>query len=146
MCCFGMEATVHLDVEPADLVLRLDSATRGTYGKGDSVMDDQTWARMERVLHEERGVSREIASERGYRPFDPGDTRVRELFPNMSNRQWGATFGRLVKRTSGIVIPKHPVPGRARSRRRVGAQHLLEDPDVVIQGNRVLHLRYRVRR
>ncbi|MED7931386.1 dihydrofolate reductase family protein [Nonomuraea sp. LP-02] len=28
----------------------------------------------------------------------------------------------------------------------VQAQHLLEDPDVVIQGNRVLHLRYRVRR
>ena len=28
----------------------------------------------------------------------------------------------------------------------VGAPHLLEDPDVVIQGNRVLHLRYRVRR
>ncbi|WP_395243167.1 dihydrofolate reductase family protein [Agromyces sp. MMS24-K17] len=28
----------------------------------------------------------------------------------------------------------------------VGAQHLLEDPDVVIQGDRVLHLRYRVRR
>src|SRR3954467_9873740 len=28
----------------------------------------------------------------------------------------------------------------------VGAQHLLEDPGVVIQGNRVLHLRYRVRR
>jgi dihydrofolate reductase len=28
----------------------------------------------------------------------------------------------------------------------VHAQHLLEDPDVVIQGNRVLHLRYRVRR
>jgi hypothetical protein len=27
----------------------------------------------------------------------------------------------------------------------VGAQHLLEDPDVVIQGNRVLHLRDRVR-
>ncbi|MFH8452816.1 dihydrofolate reductase family protein [Streptomyces fungicidicus] len=27
----------------------------------------------------------------------------------------------------------------------VDAQHLLEDPDVVIQGNRVLHLRYRVR-
>lgn len=26
------------------------------------------------------------------------------------------------------------------------AQHLLEDPDVVIQGKRVLHLRYRVRR
>ena len=26
------------------------------------------------------------------------------------------------------------------------AQHLLEDPDAVIQGNRVLHLRYRVRR
>jgi hypothetical protein len=25
------------------------------------------------------------------------------------------------------------------------AQHLLEDPDVVIQGHRVLHLRYRVR-
>ena len=25
-------------------------------------------------------------------------------------------------------------------------QHLLEDPDVVIQSNRVLHLRYRVRR
>jgi dihydrofolate reductase len=28
----------------------------------------------------------------------------------------------------------------------VRAPHLLEDPDVVIQGNRVLHLRYRVRR
>ena len=28
----------------------------------------------------------------------------------------------------------------------VSAQHLLEDPDVVIRGNRVLHLRYRVRR
>ncbi|MFI5489648.1 dihydrofolate reductase family protein [Micromonospora echinaurantiaca] len=28
----------------------------------------------------------------------------------------------------------------------VHAQHLLEDPDVVIHGNRVLHLRYRVRR
>jgi dihydrofolate reductase len=29
---------------------------------------------------------------------------------------------------------------------RVDAQHLLEDADVVIQGDRVLHLRYRVRR
>jgi dihydrofolate reductase len=28
----------------------------------------------------------------------------------------------------------------------VAAPHLLEDPDVVIQGNRVLHLRFRVRR
>jgi dihydrofolate reductase len=28
----------------------------------------------------------------------------------------------------------------------VSEQHLLEDPDVVIQGDRVLHLRYRVRR
>ncbi|WP_305785731.1 dihydrofolate reductase family protein [Symbioplanes lichenis] len=28
----------------------------------------------------------------------------------------------------------------------VDAQHLLEDPEVVIQGNRVLHLRYQVRR
>jgi dihydrofolate reductase len=28
----------------------------------------------------------------------------------------------------------------------VGGQHLLEDPDVVIRGDRVLHLRYRVRR
>ena len=28
----------------------------------------------------------------------------------------------------------------------VDAQHLLEDPDTVIQGNRVLHLRYRERR
>jgi hypothetical protein len=28
----------------------------------------------------------------------------------------------------------------------VHVQHLLEDPDVVIQGTRVLHLRYRVRR
>jgi dihydrofolate reductase len=27
-----------------------------------------------------------------------------------------------------------------------GTRHLLEDPDTVIQGNRVLHLRYRVRR
>jgi Domain of unknown function (DUF3854) len=74
-------------------------------------MDDRTWARMQRVLRDERGVSREVASERGYRPFDRGDTWVRELFPDMSNPQWGATFGRLVKLTSGIVIPKHPVPG-----------------------------------
>lgn len=28
----------------------------------------------------------------------------------------------------------------------VHAQHLLDGPDTVIQGNRVLHLRYRVRR
>jgi hypothetical protein len=28
----------------------------------------------------------------------------------------------------------------------VDAQHLLEDPHVVIEGNRVLHVRYRVRR
>ena len=28
----------------------------------------------------------------------------------------------------------------------VDAQHLLEDPNVVIQGRRVLHLRYQVRR
>jgi hypothetical protein len=28
----------------------------------------------------------------------------------------------------------------------VTEQHLLEDPDVVVQGNRVLHVRYRVRR
>ena len=28
----------------------------------------------------------------------------------------------------------------------ISGQHLLEDPDVVIQGDRVLHLRYRVRR
>ena len=28
----------------------------------------------------------------------------------------------------------------------VDAQHLLEDPHVVIQGDRVLHVRYRVRR
>ena len=28
----------------------------------------------------------------------------------------------------------------------VDAQHLLEGPDVVVRGDRVLHLRYRVRR
>jgi hypothetical protein len=28
----------------------------------------------------------------------------------------------------------------------VGRQQLLDDPDVVIRGDRVLHLRYRVRR
>ena len=28
----------------------------------------------------------------------------------------------------------------------VDAQHLLEDPDAVVRGDRVLHLRYRVRR
>ena len=28
----------------------------------------------------------------------------------------------------------------------VDQQHLLDDPDVVIQGNRVLHLRFRPRR
>jgi hypothetical protein len=29
---------------------------------------------------------------------------------------------------------------------RIAGQHLLEDPHVVIQGDRVLHLRFRVRR
>jgi len=28
----------------------------------------------------------------------------------------------------------------------IDGQHLLEDPDVVIQGDRVLHLRFKVRR
>lgn len=28
----------------------------------------------------------------------------------------------------------------------IDAQHLLEDPDAVIRGHRVLHVRYRVRR
>ena len=28
----------------------------------------------------------------------------------------------------------------------VDAEHLLEDPDIALQGNRVLHLRFRVRR
>ncbi|MEU8658725.1 dihydrofolate reductase, partial [Actinoplanes philippinensis] len=28
----------------------------------------------------------------------------------------------------------------------VDAQHLLDGPDVIVAGNRVLHLRYRVRR
>ena len=30
--------------------------------------------------------------------------------------------------------------------RQAEGQHLLEDPDVVIRGDRVLHLRYQVRR
>jgi len=28
----------------------------------------------------------------------------------------------------------------------IGTQHLLDDPEVVVQGDRVLHLRFRVRR
>ena len=41
------------------------------------------------------------------------------------------------------------VPGVFGSGRRyfgpVDSQHLLEDPDLLVQGDRVLHLRYRVR-
>lgn len=66
---------------------------------------------MRHVLEVERAVAEDVASERGYRPFDQGDGWVRDLFPDMTGPQWGATFGRLVKRTSGVVIPKHPVPG-----------------------------------
>lgn len=74
-------------------------------------MDDTEWKRIQNVLCEERAVARDVAEERAYRPFDQGDAWVRELFPDMTPRQWGATFGRMVRRTSGIVIPKHPVPG-----------------------------------
>jgi Domain of unknown function (DUF3854) len=74
-------------------------------------MNDDDWKRMRRVLEEDRAVDKDVAGERGYRPFDRGDRWVRDLYPDMSGPQWGATFGRLVRRTSGIVIPKHPVPG-----------------------------------
>lgn len=40
----------------------------------------------------------------------------------------------------GFIADENDQPGS------VHAQHLLEDPDAMIQGNRVLHLRYRVRR
>jgi hypothetical protein len=41
-----------------------------------------------------------------------------------------------------------PSPDRARSPRfgSVDTEQPLEDPDVVVQGSRVLHLRYRVHR
>jgi hypothetical protein len=74
-------------------------------------MEDRNWKRIRRTLEIERAVSRSVADERGYRPFAQGAHWVRDLFPDIPNKQWGATFGRLVKRTSGIVIPKHPVPG-----------------------------------
>ena len=44
-----------------------------------------------------------------------------------------------------MSCPSSLVPAR-RYFGPVNGQHLLEDPDVVIQGDRVLHLRYRVRR
>ncbi|MEC5190239.1 hypothetical protein RCH17_001416 [Arthrobacter sp. MP_M7] len=44
----------------------------------------------------------------------------------------------------GATIAGHHVLGSGkRFFGSVHAQHLLEDPDVVLQGNRVLHLRYR---
>ena len=53
------------------------------------------------------------------------------------NDQPGPLFDRLTS---------SDVPSDERYVGSIDAQHLLEDPDVVIQGNRVLHLRYRVRR
>ncbi|TDD15607.1 dihydrofolate reductase family protein [Nonomuraea diastatica] len=50
----------------------------------------------------------------------------------------------LVDEVAMDVAPVVFGPASATSGR--STQHLLEDPDVVIRGNRVLHLRYRVRR
>ncbi|MFY9713204.1 MAG: hypothetical protein WAK00_06995 [Microbacterium sp.] len=71
-------------------------------------------------------------------------------------------MGKVVMKASvsvdGFIAAENDDPGplfdgwsrRARVRKRyfgsVESRHLLEDPDVVIQGNRVLRPRYRVRR
>jgi hypothetical protein len=75
----------------------------------------ERWARMEALR--ERAVSEEVARERGYDAWDSSadEPWVRELFARIPNAQWGATFGRLLRRAEigGIIIPKHPVPGCA---------------------------------
>src|SRR5690554_2084827 len=72
----------------------------------------------------------------------------------------GATHDHCTPRDSGAQTRAAAIPRRSppacpaenssrmmrRSAQRVDAQHLLEDPPTVIQGNRVLHLCYRVRR
>ena len=47
---------------------------------------------------------------------------------------------------STLTIPESELSWRFSRSSGPGGQHLLEDPDVVIQSSRVLHLRYRVRR
>ncbi len=62
--------------------------------------------------------------------------------------RWADSTKLIVNCTSGTWVHRLPRRGRFRGEAigSVHAQHLLEDPGVVIQGNRVLHLRYRVRR
>ena len=65
-------------------------------------------------------------------------------FPSDSREERSARAG-LVDEVRMDVVPVVFGSGK-RYFGSVDAQHLLEDPDVAIQGNRVLHLRYRVRR
>jgi dihydrofolate reductase len=62
-----------------------------------------------------------------------------------SSRSLLATSAGLVDEVRMDVVPVVFGSGK-RYFGSVDAHHLLEDPDVVIQGSRVLHLRYRVRR
>ena len=77
------------------------------------------------------------------------------LSPTLWESLWdGAYFVRVLERESGRCAGawrlRKGAPVVIGSGKRyfgsVDAQHLLEDPVVVIQGNRVLHVRYRVRR
>ena len=60
-------------------------------------------------------------------------------------RGWPGAGEGLVDEVAMDVVPVVFGSGR-RYFGPVDSQHLLEDPDVVVQGDRVLHLRYRVRR
>jgi dihydrofolate reductase len=107
------------------------------------------------------GVSRWFVYERVKRGKGPTPVRIGRPIDSMAKAQELAG-NRMVEVASGDVggqvlaaglideVRMDVVPVVFGSGKRyfgsVHAQHLLEEPDVVIQGNRVLHLRYRVRR
>jgi hypothetical protein len=78
-------------------------------------MNDNEWEQMKQVLETDRGVSRPVAEERGYAPYDKGDTaRVYALAPRLlkiPEKQRRAVHDRAIRAEGGIIMPKHPVPG-----------------------------------
>ena len=59
--------------------------------------------------------------------------------------RWPGTYRRMVDEVRMDVVPIVSGAGK-RYFGSVHGQHLLENPDEVVQGNRVLHIRYRRRR
>jgi hypothetical protein len=77
-------------------------------------MNDTTWERMRQVLNVKRAVSREVASERPYIPYDKNDTATvyaDDRFTVIPPEQRGPVYTKAVNLSSGIIITKHPVPG-----------------------------------